>query len=80
MDAMGKSGRGAMPRTLRDVGAASGLGAAAKAMGALAACGGVPSGADVALAAACMADGQGATAYDDAPDLGIYDAVFAREA
>ncbi len=80
MDAMGKSDRGAMLRMLRDVGAASGFGAAAKAMEALAACGGVPSGADVALAAACMANGQGAIAYDDAPDLGIYDAVFAREA
>ena len=33
MGAMGKSGRGAMLRMLRDVGAASGFGAAAKAMG-----------------------------------------------
>ena len=50
-------------------------------MAALGADGGVPSRADVALAAACTANGQKESiAYDDSPDLGMYDAVFAKEA
>lgn len=36
--------------------------------------------ADVALAASCVANGQGAIAYDDEPSLSAYDAVFGRGA
>lgn len=79
MDSMAKPDRGAMLRMLRDVSAASGFDAPVGAMAALGG-GRVPSGADVALAAACMANGQGAISYEDAPDLGMYDAVFAKEA
>ena len=32
------------------------------------------------FSAACTANGQGSIAYDDSPDLGMYDAVFAKEA
>lgn len=80
MDSMAKPDRSAMLRMLRDVSAVSGFDATVRAMAALGADGGVPSEADVALAAACMANGQGAISYDDAPDLGMYDAVFTKEA
>lgn len=80
MGSMARADRNAMLRMLRDVGAASGFDAAVRAMAALGADGTVPSEADVALAAACIANGQGAISYDDAPDLGMYDAVFAKEA
>lgn len=79
MDAMGKAERGAMLRMMRDVSSSSGFDATVRAMAALSG-GGVPSAADVALSAACIADGRGSIAYDDAPDLGMYDAAFAREA
>ncbi len=78
MDSMGAADRGAMLRMMRDVSAASGFAATASAMAALAA-EGVPSEADVAVAAALVAGGQGSISYDDAPDLGMYDAVFAKE-
>ena len=77
---MGRADRGTMLRMLRDVSADAGYEAAVAAMAALGADGGVPSRADVALAAACTANGQGSIAYDDSPDLGMYDAVFAKEA
>ena len=80
MDSMGRADRGTMLRMLRDVSADAGYEAAVAAMAALGADGGVPSRADVALAAACTANGQGSIAYDDSPDLGMYDAVFAKEA
>lgn len=80
MDSMGRADRGTMLRMLRDVSADAGYEAAVAAMAALGADGGVPSRADVALAAACAANGQGSIAYDDSPDLGMYDAVFAKEA
>ena len=80
MDSMERADRGAMLRMLRDVSADSGYDAAVAAMAALGADGGVPSRADVALAAACLANGRGSIAYEDGPDLGIYDAVFAKEA
>ena len=80
MDSMERADRGAMLRMLRDVSADSGYDAAVAAMAALGADGGVPSRADVALAAACLANGRGSIAYEDSPDLGIYDAVFAKEA
>ena len=79
MDAMGKADRGAMLRMMRDVSASSGFDATVRAMAALSG-GGVPSAADVALSAACIAGGRGSISYDDAPDLGIYDAAFAKEA
>lgn len=78
MDSMGGDDRRAMLRMMRDVSASSGFDATVRAMAALTD-GAVPSEADVALAAACAAGGQGAIAYDDAPDLGMYDAVFAKE-
>ena len=79
MDAMDKADRGAMLRMMRDVSASSGFDATVRAMAALSG-GGVPSAADVALSAACIAGGRGSISYDDAPDLGIYDAAFAKEA
>lgn len=79
MDAMDGADRRSMLRMMRDVSAVSGFEAAAGAMAALSG-EGVPSEADVAVAAALVADGQGAISYDDAPDLGMYDAVFARGA
>ena len=36
--------------------------------------------ADVALSVSCIANGQGAIAYDDEPSLLLYDAVFERNA
>lgn len=79
MDAMGKADRGAMLRMMRDVSSSSGFDATVHAMAALSG-GGVPSAADVALSAACIAGGRGSISYDDAPDLGIYDAAFSKEA
>lgn len=79
IDSMEKSDRSAMLRMMRDVSAASGYEAAVTAMATLAD-GGVPSEADVSLAASLLANGQGAVSYDDEPDLEMYDAVFAREA
>lgn len=80
IDSMGRADRAAMLRALRDASAASGFQASARALAALSAGGGVPGAAEVALAAACIANGQGAIAYADEPDLGAYDAVFERGA
>lgn len=79
MDAMDGADRRSMLGMMRDVSAVSGFAATAGAMVALSG-GGVPSEVDVAVAAALVADGQGSISYEDAPDLGMYDAVFSREA
>lgn len=54
--------------------------ATVRAMEALAGRPGSMNEADVALAASCVANGQGAIAYDDEPSLSVYDAVFRRGA
>lgn len=78
--AMGKSDRRASLRVLRDASAGCGYEATVRAMEALAGRPGSVNGADVALAASCVANGQGAIAYDDEPSLSAYDAVFGRGA
>ena len=80
IDAMGKSDRRASLRVLRDVSAGCGYEATVRAMEALAGRPGGVNEADVALAASCVANGQGAIAYDDEPSLSAYDAVFGRGA
>lgn len=80
LDAMGKSDRQASLRALRGVSADCGYEATVRAMEALAGEPGGMSEADVALAASCIANGQGAIAYDDGPSLSPYDAVFGRGA
>lgn len=80
IDAMGKSDRRASLRVLRDVSAGCGYEATVRAMDALAGRPGGVNEADVALAASCVANGQGAIAYDDEPSLSAYDAVFGRGA
>lgn len=80
IDAMGKSDRQASLRVLRDVSAGCGYEATVRAMDALAGRPGDVNEADVALAASCVANGQGAIAYDDEPSLSAYDAVFGRGA
>ena len=80
IDAMGKSDRRASLRVLRDVSAGCGYEATVRAMEALAGKPGSMNEADVALAASCVANGQGGIAYDDKPSLSAYDAVFGRGA
>ena len=60
IDAMGKSDRRASLRVLRDVSAGCGYEATVRAMEALAGKPGSMNEADVALAASCVANGQGA--------------------
>ena len=80
LDAMDKPDRQASLKMLRDVSADYGYEAAVKAMDALAGKPGGMSKADVMLPASCIANGQGAIAYDDEPSLLPYDAVFGRGA
>lgn len=80
LDAMDGPDRQASLRMLRDVSADCGYEATVMAMEALAGGPGSMSEADVALSASCIANGQGAIAYDDEPSLSPYDAVFGRGA
>ena len=77
---MGRPDRQASLKTLRGVSADCGYAATARAMEALAGKPGSMSGTDIMLAASCIANGQGAVAYDDEPSLSPYDAVFRRGA
>lgn len=80
IDAMGKPDGQASFKILRDVSADCGYAATIKAMEALAGKPGSMNGADIMLAASCIANGQGAIAYDDEPSPSPYDAVFGRGA
>ena len=80
LDAMDRPDRQASLKMLRNVSADCGYEAAIKAMDALAGKSGGMSEADVMLSASCIANGQGAIAYDDEPSLSPYDAVFGRGA
>lgn len=74
--ATGKPARRASLRVLRDVSAGCGHEATPKAMEAPADGTGALSEADMALAASCIANGQGAMAYDDEPSLASHDVVL----